>query len=356
MSGTTIIAEAGVNHNGSIDMALAMVEAASEAGADVVKFQTFDSGAMVSRYAQKAAYQKESTDAAESQLEMIRQYELSEDDHARIIKKCDACGIEFLSTPFDIPSLELLERLGPKSYKLSSGDVTNWPLIHRIGMTEKPLIMSTGMSTLDEIRGALGIFLLGALEPSQRPDEKRALDIFFSAQGRAYLEKSVTLLHCTTQYPTPLEDVNLLAMDLLREEFGLPVGYSDHSQGIFVSICAAAKSAAVIEKHFTLDKNLPGPDHKASVTPSELAELVLEVRRVERILGKKEKTVAASEAENVDVARKSLVALKDISEGEFFSHGNLGVKRPGGGVSPTKYWAYIGKIADRGYAQDEPIR
>ena len=356
MKHTTIIAEAGVNHNGSLDMALALVEAAANAGADVVKFQTFVANETVSRYAEKAAYQKETTGSSESQLEMVRRYELSEADHVAIAQRCRACGVEFLSTPFDIPSLELLERLHVTRYKLSSGDVTNGPLLHRIGSTGKPLILSTGMSTLDEIGGALGIYLLGALEPGRRPTEPLAEEIRLSPRGRAYLEKNVTLLHCTTQYPTPPEDVNLLAMDLLRETFGLPVGYSDHTEGIFTSVVAAARGAVVIEKHVTLDKTLPGPDHKASITPDELSTLVREVKNVEWVLGKKEKRVVESEKDNANVARKSLVALKPIARGDCFSPDNLGVKRPGTGVSPMRYWEYLGMVAEKDYAEDEPIR
>jgi len=356
MNRTTVIAEAGVNHNGSLKLALELVMAAAKAGADIVKFQTFNADAMVSHCAQKADYQKATTGLDETQLEMLKRYELSERDHIAIIERSEACGIEFLSTPFDIPSLELLEKLGLKRYKLSSGDITNWPLIHRIGMTGKPLIMSTGMSTLDEVRGALGVFLLGALEPERIPNEQILNDVCTSSTGKTYLEKNMTLLHCTTQYPTPLEDVNLLAMDLLRETFGLTVGYSDHAEGIFVSVCAAAMGASVIEKHFTLDKNLPGPDHRASITPDELAELVREVRMVERMLGKKEKGVTESEKSNIKIARKSLVALEDISQGGVFSPGNLGVKRPAGDISPTRYWEFLGKVADKDYARGERIR
>ena len=356
MNRTTVIAEAGVNHNGSLELALELVMAAAKAGADIVKFQTFNADAMVSHCAQKADYQKATTGSDETQLEMLKRYELSERDHIAIIKRCEACGIEFLSTPFDIPSLELLEKLGLKRYKLSSGDITNWPLIHRIGMTGKPLIMSTGMSTLDEVRGALGVFLLGALEPDRIPNEKTLNDICTSSTGKAYLETNMTLLHCTTQYPTPLEDVNLLAMDLLQETFGLTVGCSDHTEGILVSVCAAARGASVIEKHFTLDKNLPGPDHRASITPDEFAELVREVRMVERVLGKKEKSVTESEKSNIKIARKSLVALEDVAQGEIFSPDNLGGKRPADGISPTRYWEFLGKVANRNYMRGERIR
>lgn len=355
MNRTTVIAEAGVNHNGSLDMALALVEAAANAGADVVKFQTFDASAGVCRNAEKAAYQKETTGSSESQLEMVKRYELSESDHTAILQKCGDCGIEFLSTPFDIQSVDLLERMGVARYKVSSGEVTNWPLLRRVGMTGKPLILSTGMATLEEIGWALGVYLLGALDPDRRPTEALAKEMVLSARGRVWLEKNMTLLHCTTQYPAPFEDVNLRAMDLLRETFGLPVGYSDHTEGIFTSVCATARGAVVIEKHVTLDKTLPGPDHQASVTPEELAALVREVKQVELLLGEKEKKVTESERDNVKIARKSLVASKEIAKGELFSPENLGIKRPGSGVLPTKYWEYLGTAAEKNYMPDELI-
>lgn len=351
----TIIAEAGVNHNGSLAMALDMVDVAAECGADVIKFQTFKPELVVSRNAAKAEYQKASTGEGESQLDMIRRYELSRDGHIAIIERCRERGIEFFSTPFDAPSVDLLVSLGAERLKIPSGEITNWPLLHRIGATGKPVIMSTGMSTPGEVRSAMGVYLLGALIPDITPSEAEAGKIFSSGEGRRYLEKNMTLMHCTTQYPAPYEDVNLRAMDLLSDEFGLPVGYSDHTEGIAVSLAAAARGAAVIEKHFTLDKNLPGPDHRASVSPGELSALVAGVRAVELALGKYEKFAAPSEIPNRDIARKSLTALLDIKRGELFTPGNLGAKRPGTGISPARFWEYAGRPAGRDYSADDQL-
>lgn len=352
---TLIIAEAGVNHNGSLDRALEMVNAASDAGADMIKFQTFKPELLVSKNAEKADYQKDTTGTAESQLEMVQKYELSREAHEIIASHCREAGIEFFSTPFDLPSVDLLADLGVRRLKIPSGEITNWPLIYKVGTTGKPVVMSTGMSVIDEIRDALGVYLLGALAPRAIPGREVLEAIYASREGRLYLRENMILLHCTTQYPAPYEDVNLLAMEVLKDEFGLPVGYSDHTQGIAVSIAAAARGAAVIEKHFTLDRNLPGPDHRASLEPDELGALVSSVRIVEKSLGERMKRAAPSEESNRIIARKSLTALTDIKRGEVFSWDNLGTKRPGGGVSPTEFWKYLGERADRDYAPDEQL-
>lgn len=350
-----IIAEAGVNHNGSLAMALEMVDAAADAGADMIKFQTFKPELGVSRCAEKADYQKDTTGTAESQLEMVRKYELSREAHETIAVRCREAGIEFFSTPFDLPSVGLLLSLGVRIIKIPSGEITNWPLIHRVGATGKPAVMSTGMSAIAEIKDALGVYLLGALNPGVTPDRETLEAAYASPEGRAYLQRNMTLLHCTTQYPVPYEDVNLLAMEVLRDEFGLPVGYSDHTQGIAVSIAAAARGAVVLEKHFTLDRTLPGPDHRASIEPDELRDLTASVRIVEKSLGERSKRVVPSEEPNRKIARKSLTALTDIKKGEVFSWDNLGAKRPGDGVPPTEFWRYLGEKASRDYAPDEQL-
>jgi N-acetylneuraminate synthase len=353
-----IIAEAGVNHNGSPDMALDMARAASDAGADMIKFQTFNAELEISRHAPKAGYQLKNTGNGESQLEMVKRYELSRGDHEKIFLACQKLGIEFFSTPFDLPSVDLLTGLcgvGVKTVKIPSGEITNWPLVHRIGRSGKPTIMSTGMSTIDEIENALGVYLLGAIKSDAVPCKAEIQEVLASPQGSEYLVDNMTLMHCTTQYPAPFEDVNLRAMDALRGRFNLPVGYSDHTTGGTVSIAAAARGAVAIEKHFTLDRNLPGPDHKASIEPDELKNLVEAIRTVELAMGVCEKSVAPSELPNRTIARKSLVAACRIRAGERFTPGNIGIKRPAGGVEPSEYWSYLGRAASRGYDPDEML-
>ncbi len=328
-----IIAEAGVNHDGSLARALALVDAAAAAGADVVKFQTFRSTELVSRHAPKAAYQKKTTDAAESQLDMVRALELDEAAHRELIARCEQRGVRFLSTPFDEASVALLMSLGVPRLKIPSGEITNPLLLRACARAGVPLLLSTGMSTLGDIEAALAVI----------------------AQASPGAEQRVTLLHCTTEYPAPVEDVNLRAMQTMAQAFGLPVGYSDHTDGIAVSVAAAALGAVVIEKHFTLDRSLPGPDHKASLEPRELGELVRAVRAVEQALGEPKKGPSPSERKNLPVARKSLVAARAIRRGERFSTENLTVKRPGSGISAMRYDEWIGRVAERDYAEDELI-
>ena len=352
---TYIIAEAGVNHNGSLDMAIKLVEVAADAGADAVKFQTFKADKLVSRLAPKAEYQIKATDADESQLEMIRKLELDEDAHEVLIKHCVNCGIQFLSTPFDLESVDILtRRFDLPCIKIPSGDITNAPLLFKVAKTGKPVILSTGMSTLGEIEEALGVLAFGYLN-KDIPSRSAFRAAYCSVEGQAILCDNVTVLHCTTEYPTPFADVNLIVLDTLKSAFGLPVGYSDHTDGIAVPIAAVARGAVIIEKHFTLDRTLPGPDHKASLEPRELKQMVKAIRIVEQSLGSSRKQPAPSEIKNMAIARKSLVAACSIVPGETFTDENLAVKRPGNGLSPMMYWELLNKTAIRGFSVDERI-
>ena len=357
MRQTYIIAEAGVNHNGSVDMAKKLIDAAADAGADAVKFQTFRAQALVSGRAPKAAYQKAATDAAESQLDMLRKLELNEAAHRTLVAHCRKRKIQFLSTPFDEESLDLLaRRINVPLLKLPSGEITNGPLLLAAAQTKKPVILSTGMSTLAEVRTALGVLAFGYTNRGKKPSLAAFQNAFESTAGQRALKAKVTLLHCTTEYPAPFSEVNLRAMNTMREAFGLPVGLSDHTQGIAVSIAAAALGASVIEKHFTLDRALQGPDHKASLVPAELRELVSAIREVEEALGSARKAPTKSELKNIPVARRSLIALSDITRGERFTAENLGSKRPGSGTSPLRYWQILGKKADKNYRKDEMVQ
>jgi N-acetylneuraminate synthase len=295
----TIIAEAGVNHNGSLDLALALVDAASDAGADIVKFQTFVADRLASRAAPKADYQLATTDAAESQHAMLRRLELTEAMHVRLIERCAQRGIEFLSTPFDEHSLDLLVGFGVKRLKIPSGEITNGPLLLKAARTGLPIILSTGMSELDEVEAALGVLAFGYAESRKAaPSDAAFHRALASAAGREAVAANVTLLHCTTEYPAPLESVNLRAMDTMSAAFGTKVGYSDHTPGIAVAIAAAARGACVIEKHVTLDRSLPGPDHRASIEPHDFTLLVESVRAASAALGRPDKTTAPCERTN----------------------------------------------------------
>lgn len=352
-----IIAEAGVNHNGDMNLAKQLIDVAAEAGANAVKFQTFRAEQLVSRKAPKAEYQTRITDQAESQFEMIRKLELTETDHEVLIAHAQARGIEFLSTPFDVPSLHLLtKRFGLQTIKIPSGEITNAPFLLVIARATQRAILSTGMSTLADVEAALGVLAFGFTAPAsatpQRGDFEQA---FASDFGQQLLRERVTLLHCTTEYPAPFGEVNLRAMDTLAAAFGLPVGYSDHTPGIHVSLAAVARGAQVIEKHFTLDRNLPGPDHKASLDPDELRDLVCQARELEQALGDGIKRPSTSEWKNRNVARKSLVAAKAIKEGEMFTEENLACKRPGTGADPFAYWQTLGQTARRSYNADEVL-
>lgn len=325
-----IIAEAGVNHNGSLETAKQMVLAAREAGADYIKFQTFSPEKLVSVFAEKAEYQKQTTGTEESQLEMLKKLALTQEDFLELNEYCRQQGIGFLSTPFDLDSIHFLNRLNMDFWKLPSGEITNLPYLLEIAGTGKPVVMSTGMCDLEEIRQAVD-----CLKKAGTPE--------------------LTLLHCNTEYPTPMEDVNLKAMAAMEREFHLPVGYSDHTKGIEIPIAAAALGACVIEKHFTLDRTMEGPDHRASLEPEELKAMVTAVRNVEQALGNGRKEPSASEEKNRAVARKSIVARCRIKKGETLSEDNLTAKRPGTGISPMRWPELMGRKADRDYAEDELI-
>ena len=330
---TLIIAEAGVNHNGRIETAGQLIEIAAEAGADLVKFQTFSADRLVTGSASKADYQLETTSTSESQHEMIRKLELSREMHEELIVHCKKCGVGFFSTGFDPQSVDLLAELGLDRFKIPSGEITNLPYLRHIGQYGKPVILSTGMARLGEIEAALEV-----LEASGTPRER------------------VTVLHCNTEYPTPMADVNLKAMLAIRDALGVQVGYSDHTLGIEVPIAAVAMGATVIEKHFTLDRNLPGPDHRASLEPDELKAMVQAIRNIELTLsGDGLKRPSPSESKNLEIVRKSLVALVPIKAGEPFTEANLGVKRPGSGISPMRWDDFIGRPANRDYQADELI-
>jgi N-acetylneuraminate synthase len=352
---TFVIAEAGVNHNGALARALRLIDVAAEAGADAVKFQTFRADQLATASAAKAAYQVSNTGDAGSQLAMLRALELSQADHQALFAHCRARGICFMSTAFDAESLAFLATLDMPAIKIPSGDISCGPLLLQAARLRRPLIVSTGMSTLADIERALGVIAFGLTrtrEPAARGDFDAA---GCSDAGRAALREHVTLLHCVTQYPAPPAAVNLRAMDTMAAAFGLPVGYSDHTLGIEVSIAAVARGATVIEKHFTLDRTLPGPDHAASLEPAELAQLVRSIRNVESALGSTHKAPAPDEVGNRLVARRSLVAARPIRHGEPFSADALTCKRPGHGVSPMALWDLLGRPAQRDYAVDELI-
>lgn len=353
-----IIAEAGVNHNGSLEMAKQLIDVAAEAGADAVKFQTFKADKIISRTAPKAEYQTKTTDAQESQFEMVKKLELDEHAHEVLIAYCQEKGIQFLSTPFDFESIELLaNRFDLPRLKVPSGEITNAPLLLEMARTGKPIIMSTGMSTLGEVEVALSVLAFGYIADQDAPPSIEAFQAaYLSEAGQQALLDNVVLLHCTTEYPAPFDDVNLRAMDTLGQAFGLPVGFSDHTEGIAIPIAAIARGAVVIEKHFTLDRTLPGPDHKASLEPAELIAMVQSIRQVEQSLGSTLKIPAASELKNKAIGRKSLVAAYPIRQGETFTAENIGFKRPGTGIAPIQYWELLGKVADREYETDELIK
>lgn len=353
---TLIIAEAGVNHNGSLDMALRLVDAAADAGGDMVKFQTFRASDMVSARAPKAGYQKKTTRESESQFEMIKKLELDIDAHKALLKRCGERGIKFLSTPFDKGSADLLtDILDLDTIKIASGEITNAPLLFHIGRKKCDIVLSTGMSTLGEIEDALGVLAFGMLGLSAVPSRAAFREAYISDEGRKILEKKVILLHCTTEYPAPFGEVNLRAMETMRQAFGLPVGYSDHTRGIAVPVAAVAMGACVIEKHFTLDRNLPGPDHKASLEPNELADMVRSVREVEKSLGSSLKMPGLTEIKNLPIARKSIMAKRGIVRGEIFTEENVACKRPGCGISPMRYWDILGRKAPKDFEVDEVL-
>ncbi len=329
---TLIIAEAGVNHNGDIDLAKKLIDVAADAGADLVKFQTFSADRLVTRTASKADYQAQTTDGAETQHAMLRRLELTPGLHNELIAQCAARKIGFFSTAFDIESVNLLVRLGQEFFKIPSGEITNLPYLRHIGQLDREVVLSTGMATLGDVEAAIE-----ALEAAGTPRSR------------------ITVLHCTTEYPTPMNEVNLRAMQTLQMAFGVRVGYSDHTPGIEIAIAAVALGASVIEKHFTLDRSLPGPDHQASLEPQELKAMVSAMRNIEVALGDGVKRLMPSEAKNKLMTRKSIVASRNIRAGETFSNENLTTKRPGTGISPMRWDEVIGYRAGRDYSADEVI-
>ncbi|MFN0042819.1 MAG: N-acetylneuraminate synthase [Alphaproteobacteria bacterium] len=349
-----VIAEAGVNHNGSLERARALVAAAAKAGADAVKFQTFKAEKVAAATAPKAEYQKAATGAGESQLEMIRKLELPDAAFQALAQDAVDLGIEFMSTPFDADSLDFLVRtVGMKRLKIPSGEITNGPFLLAAARAGLPLVVSTGMATMAEIEDALGVIAYGITGAAEPPGAGAFARAYAAARDR--LASLVTLLHCTTEYPAPYAEVHLRAMDTMRARFGLAVGYSDHTPGIAVPIAAAALGAVAIEKHFTMDRALPGPDHKASLEPGELGEMVRAIRVVEAALGETVKAPQPSERHNMAVARRSVVAARPIKKGEAFAPAMLDAKRPGTGISPMRHWELLGKTAPRDFAPDEAI-
>lgn len=330
MNKTIIIAEAGVNHNGDLELAKQMVKAAKESGADIVKFQTAKLESLVSKLAPMAEYQKKNTGKIESQMDMLKRILLPYDDFAILARYCDEVGIQFLSTPFDIDSVEFLASLGCKLWKIPSGEITNLPYLEHVGRQKQPIILSTGMSTVNEIQEALSV-------------------LYDSGADK------ITLLHCTTEYPAPIETVNLRAMLTLKEKFQTDVGYSDHTMGIEIPVAAVAMGATVIEKHFTLSRNMEGPDQKASLEPQELKAMVSAIRNIELAMGDGEKKPIQSEMMNMTVARKSIIARRAIAKGEILTEENITTKRPGNGVSPMKWHEVLGTVAVRDFEEDELI-
>ena len=329
---TLIIAEAGVNHNGDMCLARQLVDVAAQAGADMVKFQTFNARRLVTPSADKAHYQVKSTCAAETQLEMLKRLELTREMHVELIAHCAKRKIQFFSTGFDAQSVDMLIELGVDNFKIPSGEITNLPYLRHVGSFGKPVILSTGMSTLEEVACAVDVLLKAGTS-----------------------HHNITVLHCSTEYPTPMEDVNLMAMVSMGNSLGLKFGYSDHTAGIEVAIAAVALGACIIEKHFTLNRGLPGPDHKASLEPKELHAMVAAIRNIESALGNGIKQPCTSEIKNIGIARKSIVAARSIQKGELLSIENLTVKRPGTGISPMDWDAVLGKPASRAYSADELI-
>lgn len=332
MQHVTVIAEAGVNHNGDPEMALQLIDAAAAAGADYVKFQTFRADHIATASAPKAGYQQQTTGNTESQLDMIRKLELSEETHLRLVQRCREKNIRFLSTAFDLPSVELLERIGIDFYKIPSGELTNLPYLRKIAALGKSVLLSTGMATLQEVRDTIEVLVNGGI-PKER----------------------ITILQCTTEYPAPPAETNLLAMRTMQQEFGTAVGFSDHTEGITIAIAAVAMGATVIEKHFTLDRNLPGPDHKASLEPGELKAMIDGIRLVEKAMGDGIKRPGNAEQKNISIARKSLHLTKNLSAGHVLTATDLLPKRPGNGISPMQIDAVIGKKLLRNVTADEQL-
>jgi N-acetylneuraminate synthase len=352
---TLIIAEAGVNHGGSLEIALALVDAAADAGADIVKFQTFSASGVAGRSARKADYQQRTTDAAESQHAMLQRLELPHAAHHTLIAHAQRRGIEFLSTPFDQQSLGFLMSLRLPRIKIGSGDLTNAPLLHSAANAGATLILSTGMATLGEVEEALGVLAHGYSHSKQPPGIAAFEAAWRDSAARERLGRHVSLLHCTTEYPCPPGDVNLTAMAAMKAAFQLPVGYSDHTDGIEVSLAAVALGAGIIEKHLTLDRNAEGPDHAASLEPSDFKRMVSAIRNIESALGDGVKAPRDSEVKNIPVARKSVVAARPLKAGETIGPDDITTKRPGSGRAPIEYWSLIGTKAARPYDTEDQV-
>ena len=333
MNKTIIIAEAGVNHNGDIETAKRLIDVAADAGVDYVKFQTFKANKIVTKHAKRADYQNNNTKDLDTQYEMLKKLELDEDSHHLLIKYCNHKGIKFLSTGFDLDSLQFLNKIGIRLAKIPSGEITNYPYLKKVAQLYSEVILSTGMSDMDDINKALAILLKFGVK-----------------------KENITILHCNTEYPTPMSDVNLKAMLHIQTELNVKIGYSDHTLGIEVPIAAVSLGARVIEKHFTLDRNLPGPDHRASLEPNELKSMVNSIRNIEKALsGSGIKEPSKSELKNKQIIRKSIIALKPITKGEIFNNRNIGTKRPGTGISPMKWESVIGQASKYNFEQDELI-
>jgi N-acetylneuraminate synthase len=351
-----VIAEAGVNHNGDEARAHEMVEVAAATGADYVKFQTFVPNEVISIHAKKAAYQQATTGDDDSQLEMVRSLALSEASHLRLRAHCDANEIGFLSTPFDLTSLRFLsETMALPLLKIPSGEITNGPLILAAARTGCEIILSTGMTDISEVKKALAMLAFGYMNESGDPEMHSLEKIYAAEKHHAILKEKVTLLHCTSEYPAPPVDLNLRAISTMSDVFSLPIGLSDHSAGINAAIAATALGATIVEKHFTLDRSLPGPDHKASLEPAVLRQMIAAIRETSDMLGDGEKRPKPSELRNISIVRKSVVAAKPISKGHVLTVDDLACKRPGEGLSPMHFWQVLGTVADKDYSPDEPI-
>lgn len=354
---TLVIAEAGVNHNGDIDNALKLAEVANTSGADIIKFQTFSASKLVTGSAKKADYQISNTNSNESQLEMLKNLQLSHHAHYELKKYTDVHGIEFLSTAFDIDSLNfLVNEVGMNRLKIPSGEMNNAPLVLEHSRTNHDLILSTGMSSMSEIETTLGVIAFGFIsELTHKPCIQGFKEAYLSKEGKEILSKKVTLLHCTTEYPAPLSEINLRAMNSMSKEFDLPIGYSDHSEGIEVSLAAVARGATVIEKHFTLDKNQVGPDHKASLEPNELKDMISGVRKIDLALGSYIKKPTSSELKNKLIARKSIYSSKSLKKGHVIKESDIDILRPGNGIEPIYFWEIIGKKIEKDTDKGEEI-
>ena len=357
MSKVYIIAEAGVNHNGNSELAFKLIDEGYKAGADAIKFQIFKSENLATINADKAQYQLKTTKETESQLEMLKSLELPLITYFELKEYCEKLGIDFLITAFDSESLDfIINELKVSILKIPSGEITNGPLILQHAQSGLDIIISTGMANLNEIQDALSIISYGYKNQKKSIFSYKEI-IEFNKKNvlTKILKNKVTILHCTTEYPAPIDELNLKAIEKIRDTFNLKVGYSDHSEGILASIIASSLNTTIIEKHFTLDKLMKGPDHKASLEPNELKLMIDSIRSIENIMGKDEKKISPSELKNIDIARKSLVALKDIKKGEIFSKKNLTAKRPGNGISPMNYWDFLGKKATRDFFKDDKI-